>query len=220
MDSLDSVMREIRVAIIGAGELGKQALHYISQDSLINSKYSVVGWIDDTCEKGKMIADIPVIGETREILQLYQRGSFDACFVAIGYNHLDFKLKLLTSLRGSIPMINILSPNTYIDESAVLGENVFLYPGVIVDKHVKINDGCVLNLGVIVSHDSQVGECSFLAPNSVIAGFSKIGKLSFMGISSGIIDNISVCDNVKLGAGSIVTKSISQPGLYCGIPEQ
>jgi UDP-3-O-[3-hydroxymyristoyl] glucosamine N-acyltransferase len=31
-------------------------------------------------------------------------------------------------------------------------------------------------------------------------------------------DNIRVCDDVKIGMGSLVTKNIEEPGLYYGQP--
>ena len=211
-------MKRLRVAIVGAGELGIQASHYIHLVTSTNCEYIHCGWLDDTLNKDDEIEGIKVIGNTDDIYPLYREQKFDACFIAIGYNHLDFKSKMINRIKGCIPIINIIAPTAYVDKTASLGVNVFLYPGAIVDKRVKLHDGSLLNLGSIVSHDTEIGGCSFLAPNATVAGFSKIGNCTFMGIGSGIIDNIKICDNVRIGAGAMVTKDILIPGLYCGVP--
>ena len=43
-------------------------------------------------------------------------------------------------------------------------------------------------------------------------------KICFVGAGSTIKDNISVCDNVIIGAGSIVVKDIIESGIYVGCP--
>lgn len=211
-------MQIIKVAIIGAGELGHQALHYMRLMEKNNIEYTPVGWLDDSCSKGEIREGIPVIGTTNDIITLYRKHVFDACFIAIGYNHLDYKSQLIKNLKSQIPLVNIIAPQSYIDPTVSLGVNIFIYPGVIIDKGVRLHDGCLLNLGTIVSHDSEIGESTFLAPNVSIAGFSKIGNTSFLGIGTTVIDNIEICNKVKIGASSVVTRNINQTGTYYGIP--
>lgn len=207
-----------RIAILGAGELGMQALHYILAGAPQHSCDSIAGWIDDTKKPSTDIAGYPVIGNVADTAALFRDNAFDALFIAIGYNHPDFKLSLIEKFKAEIPMINIIAPHTYLDPSATLGCNVMLYPGAIIDKEAQIGDGVILNLGAIVSHNSTIGRCSFLAPRAVVAGFSQIGECSFMGAGSTVIDNISICPHTRLGAGAVAAADISRPGLYLGVP--
>lgn len=76
----------------------------------------------------------------------------------------------------------------------------------------------MLNTACTVAHDSEIEAHCFLSPRVAIAGFVKIKEQCFLGINSTIIDNITICPQTQLGGGSVVTKSITESGLYVGIP--
>lgn len=212
------IMGPSRIAILGAGEFGKQAAHYILHNDRNIRRYEIVGWYDDTIAKGKTISEIPVLGKVDSVIEDFNSGIFENIFIAIGYNHPDFKETLIKKYKGKIPLFNIISPNAYIDPTSDIGENVFIYPGAIIDKETVLEDGVTVNLGSIVSHNSTIGACGFIAPGATVAGFSKVGKCSFVGAGTTIIDNITICENVRLGAGCVVVSDITSAGLYIGIP--
>lgn len=212
-------MNKQNVAILGAGEMGLQALHYLILMNGDNEhSFTMSGWFDDTKIIGEEINGYRVLGGTNDIFNCYKRHYFDALFIAIGYKHLNIKKILINKIKPKIPLINIIARNTYIDETARLGCNIMLYPGAIVDKGAIIDDGVILNLGSIVSHNSQIGGSTFLAPGTTIAGFTNIGECCFLGASTTVIDNLSICDNVLTGAGAVVTRNIVVAGTYLGIP--
>lgn len=45
-----------------------------------------------------------------------------------------------------------------------------------------------------------------------------MGNNVFCGVGSTIIDKISICDDVVIGAGAVVIEDIVEPGTYVGIP--
>jgi acetyltransferase-like isoleucine patch superfamily enzyme len=46
---------------------------------------------------------------------------------------------------------------------------------------------------------------------------TKIGNKVYIGSNSTILP-VSICDDVVIGAGSVVTKNINKPGTYVGNP--
>lgn len=208
----------LKIAIIGAGEMGLQALHYLMISFSNHNETEFVGWLDDTKPAGSEVNGYQVLGSIENAITLFECGIFNRLFIAIGYQHPEFKNQLIRRLKGKIPLINIIAPQTYIDPTAIIGCNVMIYPGAIIDKNVRIHDGATLNLGAIISHDSEIGACSFLAPQACIAGFSKIGECCFLGTGTRMIDNLSICNNVQTGAGSVVITNIFEVGLYIGVP--
>jgi len=42
--------------------------------------------------------------------------------------------------------------------------------------------------------------------------------LCLIGAGVVILDKVSICSNVTIGAGSVVTRDINVPGVYVGIP--
>ena len=51
-----------------------------------------------------------------------------------------------------------------------------------------------------------------------IWGPIRIGNNVYIGTDAIILPNVSICDNVIIGAGSIVTKDIIEDGVYAGVP--
>lgn len=71
----------------------------------------------------------------------------------------------------------------------------------------------------IMTHDASwlvmKGEDGVIRGNT---GPVKIGNNVFLGIDSVVLCNTSICDNVIIGAGSVVSTSICKPGVYAGNP--
>lgn len=194
--------------------MGIQACHY----ALVDGRYDVVGFIDDTKNLEDIVCNRPILGKIEDIEVLYKKGLFDCLFIGLGYKHLQFKKELYYKLSDRIPFANIIANPTYIDKSVQLGNDIIIYPGCILDKNVIIHDNTVLNLGTIVSHDSIIGNSCFIGVKTVVSGFCKIGDCCFMGTSATMIDHINICDNVLVGASSLVLRDISRNGTYVGVP--
>ena len=45
-----------------------------------------------------------------------------------------------------------------------------------------------------------------------------IGNNCYIGASAIILEGITMCNDVRIGAGCVVTKNISQAGTYIGMP--
>ena len=50
-----------------------------------------------------------------------------------------------------------------------------------------------------------------------VAGSTVIGKNFQMGGLSGVLGHLNICDNVTVGAHTLITKDIKEPGNYVGI---
>lgn len=204
----------MKIAIIGAGDLGKTLAYHIANDT----SNKVVGFFDDTLPKDSIIDGNIVLGNISEAENCFQNGIFDCFVMAIGYNHFEFRAKLYEEMKLVAPFYTFVHSSSYVDSSAQIGEGVFIFPGCVLDKSCEIEDNVLLNAGVIIAHDSKVKKHSFLGPAVKIAGFSEIGQKCFVGINSTIINNIVISDSVYLGAGSLVVKSINNEGTYIGSP--
>jgi len=203
-----------RLAIIGAGELGNQIAHLTDQ----NDEHEVYGFFDDTLSVGSMVGKHKVVGSTKEIISFFDLKLFDCLIVGIGYHHMESRKTFFERFSERIPFATIIHATCFVDPTAKIASGVVLYPGCIIDKNVVIEDNVLLNLGVIVSHDSHIVSHSFFAPGVTVAGFTRIGECCNIGVSTTIIDNVTITDNVQTGGGSLVIKDIPLAGLYVGQP--
>jgi len=202
-----------RIAIIGAGDLGQQIAHYITLDA----KDRVVGYFDDTYEVGTRIGEVPILGNTKDITSVYKDGAFDALLIGVGYKHLDFKKKMFES-QGAIPFATFIHSSAWVDPTAKVAAGTIVFPGCILDKNVSLKANTLLNIGCSISHDSTIGAHSFLSPRVAIAGFTHVGERCVLGINCTLIDNITIVQGCKIGAGAVVTNNCNEQGLYVGIP--
>ena len=78
----------------------------------------------------------------------------------------------------------------------------------LISKNVKID-----NL-VHLAHNVEIGEGTAIAARSAIAGSTKIGKNCTLAGCVAIVDNVKITDEVHITAMTLITKSISKPGIY------
>ncbi len=87
---------------------------------------------------------------------------------------------------------------------------------------ITIGDHVLLAEGVkILTHDGA-GFCLNYGNKEPLRmdmwGTVKIGNNVYVGINAIIMPNVEITNNVIIGAGAIVTKSITEDGVYVGIP--
>jgi UDP-3-O-[3-hydroxymyristoyl] glucosamine N-acyltransferase len=107
--------------------------------------------------------------------------------------------------------------------SVVIGNRVEIGASTTIDRGTLDNtilaDGVIIDNQCQIAHNVEIGENTAMAACSVIAGSTIIGKNCSMAGLVGINGHISICDNVIFTGMSMVTKSISEPGVYSsGIP--
>lgn len=113
---------------------------------------------------------------------------------------------------------NVVSFLSYVSLDAKLGKGIFVGNFCHVGPGAFIGDNTIINTAAVVEHDVKVGKHCHLAPNSVLAGNSSIGDMVFVGTSASVINNVTVCSDVVIGAGAVVVENITEPGTYVGCP--
>lgn len=175
--------------------MGKSIAHYAR-----NNGYTIMGFYDDF-QKAETVDEVPVLGKLDSIEGDYKQNCFDSLVCAIGYYHFDFRESVFKKyhVELGIPFATIIDKSCHVDESTKIGDGVVMFPTAMVDKGCVIEDNVLLNVGVTIAHDSTVKKHSFLSPRVAMAGFSTIGHRCMIGINSTIMDNITICDDVRVG---------------------
>ena len=102
-----------------------------------------------------------------------------------------------------------------IGKNVEIGANCSIDRGALDDT--EIHDGVILDNLIHIAHNVVLGEDSAIAASCAIAGSTKIGKNFQMGGLSGVLGHLEICDDVTVGAHTLITKNISKPGNYIGI---
>jgi sugar O-acyltransferase (sialic acid O-acetyltransferase NeuD family) len=203
-----------RLAIIGSGDLALQIAHH----AIVDNHYRVIGCFDDYKEEGDYNKNLLILGKLDTIESCYKNDVFDVLIIGIGYNHMVFRNELFMRFNNIIPWGTIVHSSSQIDSSAIIGSGTIIYPGCNFDMNVEIGENCLIYNSCIVAHDSKIANNSILSPGVNIAGFCSIGENTNFGIGTIISDNLEIVSNVRTGAGAVLVNSISESGLYVGIP--
>lgn len=158
----------------------------------------------------------PIYNETDVDLEQFLP-LFDEVIVATGDNYLrEEKIKILNKLN--IPLATIIHPSAIISAYAKVEAGCTILAQSVIHTNAYVKSGCIINTGVIVEHDCIIQEYVNLCPNVSIAGHTEIGKRTFVGIGSTIIDQISIENDVIIGAGSVVVNDILANCKVMGVP--
>ena len=103
----------------------------------------------------------------------------------------------------------------------IIGDSVEIGAGCTIDRgaidHTEVHDGVKLDNQVHIAHNVILGKNSAIAASCAIAGSTVIGQNLQMGGLSGILGHLTICDDVLIGAHTLITKNINDPGDYVGI---
>lgn len=115
-----------------------------------------------------------------------------------------------------------------------IGDNVFIGPFIEIQKDVIIGNNCKIQSHSFICELVNIGDSCFIGHgvmfindlflnggpaqgNKTLWKRTNIGKHVSIGSNATILP-VTICDHVVIGAGSVVTKNISEPGVYAGNP--
>ncbi len=199
-----------RIVLIGSKEFAQQIRMTVARCG----EYKVVGYLDDNEIAGTIIEGLPVMGKLSDADVLYKKGLFDSLFVAAGYLNFTFREKAYSLWKGKIPYANIIDKDAVLAPSVIIGEGVYIGPDSIIDEGTVIGNNVFIHGKTQLGHDNRVGSHTYFSGRIDTAGFCEIGERNFIGIRVLFADHVSTCDDVWIGLGCIVAKSISSPGKY------
>lgn len=80
-----------------------------------------------------------------------------------------------------------------------------------------IENGARLDNLVHIAHNCQIGEHTAIAAQCGFAGSSVVGKRCMFAGQVGITGHLTICDDAVFNGKSVVSKSITRPGLYSSV---
>jgi acetyltransferase-like isoleucine patch superfamily enzyme len=126
---------------------------------------------------------------------------------------------LLNQEQLSCP--GVICPLTFAsnqDFESYIGRGTFIAPFCSLMMESKIGEFCLLENYCMISHYVTIGNNVHMHPGTMIAGKTIIGDDCVFNFRSTVLNGISICNGVEVGAMSTVTKNIVVPGRYVGTP--
>ncbi|MDC0122157.1 acyltransferase [Planktomarina sp.] len=104
-----------------------------------------------------------------------------------------------------------------IGERTTLGFNSII----MASKCISIGSDCMIapNVYIVDSNHGTQSDQLFNTQNNKVESV-KIGDNVWIGSGVIILPGVTICDNIVVGAGSVVTRSLIEPGTYYGTPAE
>lgn len=189
----------MKLTIIGASGHGK----VVADIARLNG-YDVIEFLDDDLTI-KECGGYPVVGKT-------DKPAEGDVFVAIG------NAQIRERLSAGRKLVTLIHPNAVIAEDVDINIGTVVMAGTIINSGTRIGRGCIINTASSVDHDCIVHDYVHVAVGSHLCGTVVIGKGTWIGAGATVSNNISICDNCTVGAGTVVIKNIDESGTYVGVP--
>jgi acetyltransferase-like isoleucine patch superfamily enzyme len=109
-----------------------------------------------------------------------------------------------------------VGPFVEIQRSVTIGKRCRIQSHAFICELVAIGDDCFISHGAMFINDlfSEGGPAQ---GRRDLWRSTKIGNHVSIGTNTTILP-VTICDNVVIGAGAVVTKDITEPGIYIGNP--
>lgn len=139
--------------------------------------------------------------------------------IAIG--NPNIRKKIVTFLNDRFPTLefpNLINKNVSIGQNVTMGRGIIITQNCVLTTDIHVGNFCHLNLSTTIGHDVILGDYFTTAPGVHVNGNVKIKECVYMGSNSCTVEKINICENVIVGAGAVIAKSIDETGTYVGVP--
>lgn len=198
--------------IVGAKGHAQEVLDVLNEQNIYHNLF----FFDNiSVTETKRFYNYPLIKNFKDAQELFRNDN--RFILALGGTKKRYDLVLNLRNSGG-KLTSIISKTAYISKYASMGDGINLMKYSSVFGNAIIEDAVLMNSYCSVHHDAIVGAFSELSPGSRILGNARVGKMCSIGTNAVILPGISVIDKVIIGAGSVVTRDITEEGTYIGAP--
>ena len=99
-----------------------------------------------------------------------------------------------------------------IGDDVEIGANTTVDCGAIDDT--VIDDGVRIDNLCMIAHNVHIGAHTAVAAMTGISGSTTIGKRCLFAGQAGVVGHITICDDVVVSGKAVVSKDITEPGVY------
>ena len=200
-----------RLLIIGAGGHGL----VVADAAIEQGIWSEIAFLDDRVTEHPLIPYCPVLGVTNDAHKFVEQ--YQDLVVAVGDNKRRLQVIDECMNKGfNLPIIS--HPTATISSYAEIGSGTFLAAHSVVNVGAKLGRGCIINTSATVDHDNLLSDAVHVSPGAHLGGGVQVGKFTWIGIGASVREQVTIGDNVIVGAGAAVVENIEDNLQVLGVP--
>lgn len=203
-----------KIAIVGAGGLGRQVKMIIDHINKVEPTYEIIGFYDDKIYDEE-INGVKYLGAVSEINKVNY-----PLHVVISIANPSVRKKIVNSISNrNISFPILIHPSVIIGNDDVeIGKGSIISAGTIITVNIKVGDFVILNHGITVGHDVIIKDYCSVMPSVNISGEVVIEEGVYIGAGAKIINQLEIGKYTIVGAGAVVAKTLPGGCTAVGIP--
>lgn len=200
----------MKLAIYGAGGLGREVLELAQQINASASRWEGICFIDD------IHADRHIKGHAVVPLDALTPDAFEIV-IAVGEPSLRALLAEKATSRD-FRLATLVHPNAQISEDAAIGEGCVICYGAFISCDTAIGRNVHLQPNASLGHDCHIGEDCVISSYANLAGSCTVGNRVFIGMNAVIRETTTVGDDTIISMGAAVFTDIAPAMIVMGNP--
>lgn len=206
-------MKEI--IIIGAGGHALILIDIIER----TKSFRIAGIIGSDKESAKNIMGYSVYPGDKYLDFFYNQGIRHIGIGVGGYSDNLGRKRVYQKVKAlgyNVP--NLIDPSAVVSKTVVMGDAVVVFAGVVINTGVSIGNNVIIATSSSIDHETSIEDHVLISAGVTVGAGDRIGEASLIALGSKIISRVNICPETLVGAGAVVTKNITEPGTYLGIP--
>lgn len=128
----------------------------------------------------------------------------------------ELELECVTFVHDTAVIYKDLRKLSIEETRQVIGRGSVICPFSSVFLNARIGNHCLIESYCLISHYVNLEDNVILHSGTMIAGRVHVGSNCEFNFKSSVLNQITICEGVEVGALSNVTKDITVPGRYVG----
>lgn len=206
-----------KLYILGTGGFAKEVAQLATIINATTARWEAINYL---CERQESIGTPMPFGNVIGTDALLQRLNTEADY-AIGIGYPQIRQRIAERLQNFSNLFapNLIHPMADLDAAVVrLGVGNIVTSGVVFTCDIVVGDHNVFNWNSTVGHDVRIGSYCVINPGCNVSGGVSLGDGCLLGTGCQILQGLQLCGASTVGAGAVITKSVTEPGVYVGVP--
>ncbi len=213
---LPVIPRRKKICIFGTGGFARETLCCLLDAD------RAAGWADWPLDSRVcfMVSDDQYHHERVLGVEVIRESAFDPSQydVLIAVGEPAARQRITERLPAHTTYGTLIHPSAVLSEWVQLGAGSIITAGTVLTCNIRLGRHAHLNLHTSIGHDCLIGDFFTAAPGARISGDCHLGTGVYVGTNAALRQGLRVVDDVTIGMGSVVVKSITEPGVYVGNP--
>ena len=196
--------------------IGYSGHSFVIADILLAAKLHIAGYCESEIKSKNPFA-LNYLESEQEFFSIKGNITTYNAFVCIGDSYIRERI-FQNLTKSGVNIINAIHPQSVVGNHVAFGNGVMVAGNATINSCCYIGDGVICNTSCSIDHECIIGDFSHIAPGTILCGNVTIGKNCFIGANATIIPGKKINDRITVGAGSVVTSDLIEPGIYVGSP--